>query len=404
MILRLLAVFALLFSPLPAMAQDGEAAITETVAPAPTTLAPEAVTGTTAAPATGDTIAREAFIIDYDTGTVLMDKNGDSRMPTSSMSKVMTILMAFDGLKNGKLTLDQKFPVSEKAWRMQGSKMFVELGSAIAVEDLIRGIIIQSGNDATVVMAEGIAGSEEEFASLMNAKAADMGMTSSHFINASGWPDPEHYSTAHDLAILAIHTIRDYPDHYKYYAEKEFTWHNIHQMNRNPLLFRDLGVDGLKTGHAEEAGYGLIASGLRDNRRVVMVLNGLSDEKARAQEGARLMEWALRSFENVKLFAAGDTVDQAKVVMGQAAEVPMVTGEDIIMTLPKAVKNDLKVSVSYMEPLVAPVKKGDQIGTLKIDIPRVGVVEKKLLAGADVPKLGLIAATMAKAKMMIGAR
>ena len=404
MILRLLAVFALLFSPLPVMAQDGEAAITETVAPAPTTLAPEPATGTTAAPATGDTIAREAFIIDYDTGTVLMDKNGDARMPTSSMSKVMTILMAFDGLKNGKLTLDQKFPVSEKAWRMQGSKMFVELGSAIAIEDLIRGIIIQSGNDATVVMAEGIAGSEEEFASLMNAKAADMGMTSSHFVNASGWPDPEHYSTAHDLAILAIHTIRDYPDHYKYYAEKEFTWHNIHQMNRNPLLFRDLGVDGLKTGHAEEAGYGLIASGLRDNRRVVMVLNGLSDEKARAQEGARLMEWALRSFENVKLFAAGDTVDQAKVVMGQAAEVPMVTEDDVIMTLPKAVKNDLKVTVSYMEPLVAPVKKGDQIGTLKIDIPRVGVVEKKLLAGADVPKLGLIAATMAKAKMMIGAR
>src|SRR5688500_525135 len=184
---------------------------------------------------TSPTIAREAFVVDFDTGTVLLDKNADKRMPTSSMSKTMTIYMVFDALKSGKLTLDTKFPVSEKAWRMQGSKMFVELGSSIAVEDLIRGIIIQSGNDATVVMAEGIAGTEEGFADLMNAKAKEIGMNNSHFVNASGWPDPEHYSTARDLATLAIRTIRDFPDYYKYYAEKEFTWHNIHQMNRNPL-------------------------------------------------------------------------------------------------------------------------------------------------------------------------
>jgi len=197
--------FALLAAPLSPLAQEA------------------ATTTTTATEGAGPTIAREAFVIDFDTGTILMNKNGDNRMPTSSMSKTMTIYMAFDAIKSGKLTLDTKLPVSEKAWRMQGSKMFVELGSAIAVEDLIRGIVIQSGNDATVVLAEGIAGTEENFADLMNAKAKEIGMMNSNFINASGWPDPDHYSTPHDLAILAVRTIRDFPDLYKYYAEKEFT-------------------------------------------------------------------------------------------------------------------------------------------------------------------------------------
>lgn len=386
MMTRFLLALFLLIAPATAMAQDA---------------------ATTTAPATGDqTLAREAYIVDFDTGTVLMDKEGNARMPTSSMSKTMTIYMAFDGLKSGKLTLDQKFPVSEKAWRMQGSKMFVDLGSSIAVEDLIRGIIIQSGNDATIVMAEGIAGSEEEFANLLNAKAKEIGMNDSHFVNASGWPDPDHYSTAHDLAVLAMQTIRNFPDYYKYYGEKEFTWHNIHQMNRNPLLFRDLGVDGLKTGHAEEAGagYGLIASGQRDGRRVVLVLNGLKDEKSRAQESARLMEWALRSFENIKVFAAGDTIEEAPVVMGQSASVPLVTDADVLLTLPRAVKNDLKVSVQYNSPLIAPIKKGDEIGILRLDIPRVGVVDKKLYAGADVLKLGLFAATLEKAKIIVGSK
>ncbi len=355
-------------------------------------------------PASGTTVARQALILDYDTGTILLEKNADQKMPTSSMSKVMTIYMAFEEIKSGKLSLDQKLPVSEKAWRMQGSKMFVELGSSIPVEDLIRGIIIQSGNDATVVLAEGISGTEEDFARLMNAKAEEIGMSGSHFMNASGWPDPEHYSTARDLATLAVHSIRDHPDLYKYYAEKEFTWHNIHQMNRNPLLFRDLGVDGLKTGHTEEAGYGLMASGLRDGRRVVLVVNGLSSEKERAQESTRLMEWALRNFVNTTLFSAGDAVEPALVVMGQATQVPMVTAEDITITLPHAIRNDLKVSTVYHGPLIAPVKKGDRIGVLKVDIPRVGIREYPLLAGEDVPKLGFVSGALAKAKLMLGAK
>ena len=386
MILRLLLALCFFVMPLPALAQDGMSAAAEMT------------------DASGPTVAREAIIVDYDAGVVLMEKNADQRMPTSSMSKVMTVTMAFDALKNGKLTLDQKLPVSEKAWRMQGSKMFVELGSSIPVEDLIRGIVIQSGNDATIVLAEGMAGSEADFADMMNAKARDFGMMNSHFVNASGWPDPEHYSTARDLATLAIHTIHDYPDYYKYYAEKEFTWHNIHQMNRNPLLFRNLGVDGLKTGHAEEAGYGLIASGVRNDRRVVMVLNGMSSEKERAQESARLMEWALQSFENIRLFSAGDTVEQAYVAMGIAEQVPLVVEADVIATVPRAVRNDLKVTAAYNEPLLAPMKKGDQVGTLKIEVPRIGMIEQPLLAGADVEKLGIFAGAIEKAKLLVKAR
>ena len=374
-IIRLLAVIAFLFVlPRPVMAQDGE----------------------------GGSIAREAFMIDFDTGAILLDKNSDVRMPTASMSKVMTMYMLFDALKSGHITLDQTFPVSEKAWRMQGSKMFVELGADISVENLIRGIIIQSGNDATVVVAEGVAGTEDEFAAMMNAKAREIGMHNSNFRNASGWPDPDHYSTARDLATLAMRMIHEFPDYYKYYAEREFTWHNIRQMNRNPLLYRDLGVDGLKTGHTQEAGYGLMASGLRDGRRVVMVVNGLSSERERAQEAARLMEWGLRSFENVALFKAGETVDHARVVMGQAEQIAMVSDRDIIVTVPRAVRNDLNVRVSYMTPLVAPVRAGDRIGTLHVDIPRLGAVEYPLHAAQDVEKLGLLAGTLAKAMMMIG--
>lgn len=385
--------FALIAAPLGSFAQE-----------ATTTAAVEQPAATVTTEGAGPTIAREAFVIDFDTGTILMNKNGDNRMPTSSMSKTMTIYMAFDALKKGKLTLDTKLPVSEKAWRMQGSKMFVELGSSIAVEDLIRGIIIQSGNDATIVLAEGIAGTEADFADLTNAKAKEIGMLNTHFANASGWPDPEHYSTAHDLATLAMHTIRDFPEFYKYYSEKEFTWHNIHQMNRNPLIFRDIGADGLKTGHAEEAGagYGLIGSAVKDGRRVVVVLNGMPDEKARAQESSRIIEWALRSFENVKLFAANDVVEQAEIAMGQAGQVALTVDKDIIVTVPKAVKNDMKVTVSYKGPLIAPVKKGDQIGTLRVDVPRVGVTEYPLYAAADVAKLGFFAGTMQKAKIMLG--
>jgi D-alanyl-D-alanine carboxypeptidase (penicillin-binding protein 5/6) len=348
------------------------------------------------------TTAKQAIIIDFDTGMVLMEKDADTQMPTASMSKTMTLHMVFKALKEGKIALDTMLPVSEKAWQIQGSKMWVELGKAVSVEDLIRGVAIQSGNDATIVLAEGLAGTEEAFATMMNEEAKRIGMMNSNFTNASGWPDPNHYSTARDLAILAVDTIRNYPEYYPYYAELEYTYHNIRQANRNPILTQNLGADGIKTGHTEEAGYGLMASAVRDGRRIVLVINGLDSMAARAQESARLVAWAQSTFENVSLFKAGDTVEEAEVVMGQSPTVPLVIEEGIKVTLKKAMRNDLKVSVLYKGPLQAPVKKGDVVGSLKVEAPGLHPFEVPLVAGADVAPLGLFAKTIEKAKVLVG--
>lgn len=351
---------------------------------------------------TGSTIAKQVIMIDHDTGTVLFEKAADEKMPTSSMSKVMTMYVVFQAIKDGRLTLDTTLPVSEKAWRMGGSKMFVEVGNQVKVEDLIRGVVVQSGNDATIVLAEGLAGSEEAFAEALNAKAKELGMNGSHFMNASGWPDPEHYSTARDLATLAARTIEDFPDHYAYYGETEFTYNNIRQPNRNPLLYRNVGADGIKTGHTEAGGYGLMASGTREGRRVILVINGLPDEKARAEESARLLEWGLKAFINVDLYKAGDTVDKAQVVMGKVAEVPLAIERDLAVTVPFAVKNDLKVQVQYDAPLQAPLQKGQKVGTLKVEVPRAPALEVPLVVAENVEPLGFFAGTVAKAKLLLG--
>jgi D-alanyl-D-alanine carboxypeptidase (penicillin-binding protein 5/6) len=344
--------------------------------------------------------AKEAYIIDAETGAVLLAKNENEQMPTSSMSKTLTMYLTFEALKDGRLTLGTELPVSEKAWRMGGSKMFVEVNKKVKVEDLIQGVVVQSGNDATVVLAEGIAGTEESFADMLNAKAQQLGLEHSHFMNASGWPVDGHYSTAHDLTMIGLHLIRDFPDYYHYFGETEYTYNNIRQPNRNPLLYRNIGADGIKTGHTEIAGYGLMASGERNGRRVVMTLNGMDSMETRANEGARLLDWALRSFENDTLFKAGMPVENAEVVMGQKVDVPLVTAGDVRLTVPIAFKNDLKAEVVYKGPLVAPVAKGQDVGTLRVTVPRVGVYEYKLVAGEDVPSLGLFAATVTKLRMM----
>ena len=234
-----------------------------------------------------ETSAPYAYMVDFDSGRVLYNKNGEGRMPTSSMSKMMTMYLVFDQLKQGHLHMDDKLPVSEHAWRVGGagtdsSTMYAKLGDQIRVEDLIRGVIIQSGNDATIVLAEGIAGSEDAFAERMNLKAQELGMTESHFVNASGLPDPNHYSTCRDLSILARRLITDFPEYYHFFGEIKFVWNGITQENRNPLLYRNMGVDGLKTGHAEQAGYGITASGIQNGHRLVLVINGLP-----SMQGAR---------------------------------------------------------------------------------------------------------------------
>jgi len=353
--------------------------------------------------AINNTSAKQAILLDYDTGMVLFKKNADERMPTSSMSKAMTIFMVFEALRDQRVGLKDTFKVSKKAWRKGGSKMFVEVGKRVTVEDLIRGVIVQSGNDAAIVLAEGLAGSEESFAAAMTLRAREMGMENSNFVNASGWPDPDHYATARDLAILTVRLIEKYPEYYRYFAEREFTFNNITQSNRNPLLYKDIGADGLKTGHTQDGGYGLMASGKFGGRRVVLVVNGLENERARAQEGSRLLEWGLKGFQNLVLFRAGEIVDHAYIVMGKAEQVPLMIKQDLTVTIPRTVRNDLKVDVVFEGPLEAPVKHGQRIGTLHVDIPRVTKLTIPLFAAGDVERLGFMAGTLAKAKLFLKA-
>lgn len=337
-----------------------------------------------------DTIARQAILVDADTGAVLLDKNADERMPPSSMSKLMTAYVVFDQLKQGRLQLTQEMPVSERAWRMGGSKMFVQLGNSIPVEALIRGMIVQSGNDACVVLAEGIAGSEQQFAELLNTTARRIGLNNSNFRNSTGWPDPEHRMTARDLSILARRIIQDFPEYYRYYNERSFTWNGISQDNRNPLLARVAGADGLKTGHTEEAGYGLTGSVKRGDRRLILVFNGLPSMRARSEESERLMEWAFREFENVVLFRASETIEEVPVWLGDRASVPLVGGRDVVLSLPRVWRNRLQVKLRYEAPLPAPVARGQEIGRMEVGGQGVPAMTVPLIAGADVARLGLL--------------
>lgn len=347
-----------------------------------------------------ETPGKQVIIVDFDTGNILFEKNADEKMPTSSMSKVMTVYMVFDALKKGNIKLEDEFLVSEKAWRTQGSKMFVPIHGNIKVDDLLRGVIIQSGNDATIVLAEGLAGTEEAFAEAMNKKMQEMGMTNSHFVNASGWPDPEHYSTARDLSILARRMVADFPDYYSLFSEKEFTYNGIKQGNRNPLLYRNIGADGIKTGHTEDAGYGLMATGIKDGRRVVLVVNGLTSMQERADETARLLQWGLNGFKNVKLFTDNPALTTIPVVMGVEESVPVRAGREVVVTLPKLAENKMSVDVTYKTPLVAPITEGQEVGTVTVHIPDAPQITAPLVAAKPVAELSYIMKLLAKAKML----
>jgi len=364
----------------------------------PTFLGAIALAAVSAATAQGfDTPAKQALLLDYQTGATLLAKNTDERMYPSSMTKMMTAHLLFEKLRDGSLSLDDTLPVSEKAWRKGGSKMFVEVGKNVRVENLIRGIVVQSGNDAAIVVAEGLAGSEDAFAEEMKATARDLGMTSSQFRNASGWPDPDHYTTARDLALLAMATIRQFPNFYRYYAEEVFTYNGIKQRNRNPLLTKSIGADGLKTGHTEAAGYGLAASAVRDGRRLVLVLNGMDSESQRATESERIMAWGFREWNNYTLFKAGDSVIDAPVWLGESPTVPLIMAEDLVLTLPRKARQEMKVSVRFEEPIPAPIARGAKVGTLVVTAPGAEPVEVPVQAGADVAvlsPLGRVAAAL----------
>ncbi len=335
-----------------------------------------------------DTVAQWAFITDFTTGAELLTKGADNEMPPSSMTKLMTAYIVYSKLKSGTLRLDQTLPVSERAWRTQGSKMFVELGAQITVENLIRGMIIQSGNDACIVLAEGIAGSEEQFVDIMNAEGKRLGLTHSVFRNCTGWPDPEHHMSVRDIATLARHIIQDFPEYYHYDSEKTFTYHGIVQYNRNPLVQRGM-ADGLKTGHTEAGGFGVVGSAEHNGRRVIMVLNGMPTSKARVEESVRLMGWAFANFENVTLFAAEDVIENAPVYLGTAPSVPLIAGEKLVLTMPRAWRQHAHIALSYDSPIPAPVTRGDVLGKLTVSGQGVPQMEVKLLAGEDVTRLGI---------------
>ena len=350
-----------------------------------------------------DTEARWACITDFNTGAVLLQKAADERMPPSSLTKMMTAYLVFGMLRSGRLRLDQMLPVSEKAWRMQGSKMFVPLGSQIAVGDLIRGMLIQSGNDACIVLAEGVSGSEEQFVAMMNAEAQAMGLSNSHFRNSTGWPDADQYMSARDVATLARHLIADFPEYYHFFSERDYKFNNINQGNRNVLVDKGL-ADGLKTGHTEAGGFGLCASSDHGANRVIMVLNGLPSSHARAAEGERLLGWAFANFENVRLLTKGEVLGTAPVWLGEQPTVPLSAGGTLVVTVPHGWETKVRVSLDYGAPVAAPIAPGQQVGQVTVTGASVAALRVPLLADAAVARKSLPNRAVAVLAHFVGAR
>lgn len=335
-----------------------------------------------------ETAAKEMILVDDTTGTVLLDKNSDRQMFPASMSKLMTLYIVFEKLTEGSLSLETKFRVSEKAWRMGGSKMFVELNSLVSVDDLLRGVVVQSGNDACIVLAEGIAGSESQFVELMNAKKNKLGLSGSHYMNVTGWPHPEHFTTARDLALLAHAIIHGFPEFYGFFHEKTFTFNGIKQGNRNPLLYTYSGADGLKTGHTKASGYGLTASAIRGGRRLIVVANGLSNVNERAREIERILDHGFSEYSNYTLFKSGDIVEQIEVWLGDKENMPLIINRDVTVTLSRAERRELMVKVIAPGPIPAPVSKGTEVARLLVDTGSdKKPIEVSLVAGAEVGRL-----------------
>ena len=348
-----------------------------------------------------DTSAKHAFLIDFDTNQVLFEKNSDVLMPPASMSKIMTAYLAFEEIKSGRLKLEDKILISENAWRKRGSKMFVEINDEVAVSDILRGIIVQSGNDAAIALAEHLQGSEAAFADKMTKKARDLGLKKAKFKNATGWPDEEHKITARELGLLAKLTIMNFPDLYSIYAEKSYTFNNIKQGNRNPLLYDGSGSDGLKTGHTKAAGYGLTASVSKAGRRLVMVLNGMKSSRERKREAKKLIEWGFREYENYKIFEKEETVTDIDVWLGKDSRVSAFIKDEIKLTVRRTDSGKVKTTLHYEEPIAAPIKQGQIVGILKIKVPNQTLREYPLFAKQSIEKLGVWGRIMAAVNYLV---
>lgn len=353
-----------------------------------------------------DTNAREAWVYDISTGTVLMEKDADVARPPASMSKLMTVYMLFEAVHEGRVSMDTQFPVSTKARQMEGSTMFLNERDRPTVEELIKGIIVLSGNDACVVVAEGLAGTEQAFARLMNDRAKALGLTNSHFVNASGWPAPGHEMSAHDLGMLGLHLIQDFPELYKNFAVTEYPYDNrapANRYNRNPLLDLGIGADGLKTGHTAEAGYGLVGSAVQDGRRIVFAIGGLPSDTARAEESERIVNWAFRQFTMRTLVPKGETVATAPVWLGERSKVDLTTPEGVNVLIPAGAESGVTAEAVFQGPIEAPVRAGQKLGDLVVTIPGTEGARLPLLAASDVPRAGVVG-RLQGAAMRLGRR
>ena len=337
------------------------------------------------------TIAPYALLMDADSHTVLFEKAADELMVPASMAKIMAVEVVFNELKQGRLSLDTEFVVSDNAWRKGGgpsggSSMFAQLNSRIRLEDLLRGIIVQSGNDASIVVAEGIAGSEENFARMMTRRARELGLTKSVFRNSTGYHHPEQKVTARELAQLALHIIETYPNYYKMFGERDFTWNKIRQQNRNPLLTMDIGADGLKTGMVDESGFGLVGSAVQNGQRLIVVVNGLKTGRDRANEARKLLDWGFRAFDSRQLFGADEVIGYASVFGGSPGSVPLVANKPVRLLTPRGSGSGDRVAarIVYTGPLKPPVRKGTAVARLRVTRGDVQALDLPLYAGADV--------------------
>ncbi len=348
------------------------------------------------------TLATKAFLLrDYNSGNILAQQNANERIEPASLTKLMTAYLTFKALKNGHLQLTQTLPVSVKAWKIEGSKMFIEPDMPVTVDELLHGMIIQSGNDASIALAEGIGSSEEIFAEMMNKEAARLGMKNTHFMNATGMPDANHYTTAFDLSLLAMALIHDFPDQYKrLYAVKEYTYNKITQPNRNLLLWRDPFVDGMKTGHTESAGYCLISSAKRGDTRLISVILGTPSETARAVESQKLLNYGFQFFESRLFYKRGQTVSTLKVWKGADNTLAATVAEDLYVTLPKGQAAGLKAQVVSKQPLIAPIAAGQEIGTVQFTQDGKVVFERKLVAAKEMPVAGIFGRLWDSIKLM----
>jgi D-alanyl-D-alanine carboxypeptidase (penicillin-binding protein 5/6) len=324
------------------------------------------------------------FLMDFSSGQVLAERNADQRMEPASLTKMMVSYIVADELKAGAIKLEDKVTVSEKAWRMTGSRMFIEVGDKVSIGELQKGMIVQSGNDATIALAEHIAGSEKSFVALMNQHAQRMGLNDTHFANATGLPNPEHYSTPRDLALLGKALIRDYPEEYKLYSIKSFKYNKIKQNNRNLLLWKNEAVDGIKTGHTESAGYCLVASAMQDNMRLISVVLGTKSKKARATESNKLLNYGYRFYETHKLYGANQPLTKVRIWKGESEELPLGLNEDLYITIPKGQYKNLDASMSINAEIIAPAEKGRTYGTVNIVLGDKNYAVRKLIALDDV--------------------